>query len=455
MPLHKSAIMKPMNSREKLFASFLCSGIVFAGFLLFAGSALALTQPVFSVGVNPPVIYRGDTVFVNITATNFNASSTMFEWYKNGVIDSVNSGVGKETYSFTASAPQTFGVTTISLKLIVKPGGDFADAQQTLPLPIVTLPEGGTPDTGSTGNIPTIETRAIELLALPSNNPDPGETVTIRVRSSDFDLDRSRYRWTVNGVTPKGAEQGVGAKSYSLTAGKTGTNYSIRVTVTPPSGSALSKTAVVRSFDMPLYWWADSVIPLWYRGKALPSIGSDIRIAALPNLPGVNPKTLLYTWQFNNNYVDNQSGVGKNVFRFTPQFPVRETIKVRVQNANGSIDKEKSIEISPFEPLVRAYELKPLEGIDFVRSLTLRAARGGDTLDVIAEPFFFPLRDFANLAFRWSANGNDLAEAEKRPNVLTIQSAEDTVRRHSFSVSVENKKSGGQTARKTFDIEFK
>lgn len=449
--------MRPMNKGEKIFVSFLCSGIVFAGFLLFTGSALALTQPIFSVGVNPPLIYRGDTVFVTVTATNFNASSTIFEWHKNGVLDSVNSGFGKDSYFFAASAPQTFGVTTLNLKLIVKPGGDFADAQQTFPLPIVTIPEGGTPGTDDPdGGIPTIETRDIELLALPSNNPDQEETVTVSVRSSDFDLDRSSYRWTVNGATPKGAEQGIGAKSYSFTSGRTGTSYSVKVTVTPPSGSTLSKTAIVRSFDMPLYWWADSVIPLWYRGKALPTLGSEVKIAALPNLPGVNPKTLLYTWQFNNNYVGNQSGVGKNVFRFTPQFSgVRETIMVRVQNASGSIDKEKTIAIQPFEPMVRTYELKPLEGVNFIRSLTLHAATGGDTMDVIAEPFFFPLRNIADLIFRWRVNGTEVTEAAEHPNILTIQSEAGIQRRHSFSVSIENKKDNNQGAQRAFDIEYR
>lgn len=444
-----------MNSREKLFASFLCSGIVFAGFLLFAGSTFALTQPIFSVGVNPPVIYRGDTVFVTITATNFNASSTVFEWHKNGVLDTANSGAGKSDYSFIASAPQTFGVITLNLKLIVMPGGDFADAQQTLPLPIITLPESGTSGSGGTDDgVPGIETRSVELLALPSNNPDPGETVTVSVRSSDFDLDRASYRWTVNGAAPKGAEQGVGAKSYSFTAGKTGTSYSVKVTVTPPSGSALSKTAVVRSFDMPLYWWADSVVPAWYRGKALPSIGSDVRIAALPNLPGVNPKTLLYSWEFNNNFAGNQSGVGKSVFRFTPQFPVRETIMVRVQNASGSIDKEKTVEISPLDPFVRAYELKPLEGIQFSRILKSLSVQRETFLDVIAEPFFFPLKNFRDLAFQWSSGGKAAQEQKENPNILSIQSGSNARGRFPISVIIKNKKDDGQQAHNSFEVEF-
>lgn len=456
MPSRKGATMKPMSAKEKLFFFFLLSGTILAGSLLFAGNVLALTQPIFNITANPPVIYRGDTAFVTVTPSNFNASSTVFEWRKNGVLDAANSGTGRSEYSFIASAPSTFGITTLTLKLVVKPGGDFADAQQTLPLPIITLPEEGAPGTiPGSGGIPAIETRSIELLVLPSNNPDPGETVTVSVMSSDFDLDRANYRWTVNGTAPKDAQQGVGAKSYTFTAGKTGTSYSVKVAVTPPSGSALSKTAVVRSFDMPMYWWADSVIPLWYRGKALPSIGSEVKITALPNLPGVNPKTLLYSWEFNNNFVGTQSGVGKSVFRFTPQFPVRETIKVRVQNASGSIDKEKTVEIQTFEPLVRAYELKPLEGVEFIRSLTLRAARGGETIDVIAEPFFFPLRNFADLIFQWRINGTDIADAGDHPNILTIQSADDTVRRHSFSVSVENKKDDTQKAQKSFDAEYR
>lgn len=447
--------MKPMNSWEKLFASFLCSGIVFAGFLLFAGSVFALTQPIFSIGVNPPVIYRGDTVFVAVTATNFNASSTVFKWHKNGVLDSANSGVGKDSYSFIASAPQTFGVTTLTLKLIIKPGGDFAEAQQTIPLPIVTLPEEGAPGTiPGSGGVPAIETRSIELLALPSNNPDPGEVVTVSVRSSDFDLDRASYRWTVNGTTLKDAQQGVGVKSYSFVAGKTGINYSVRVSATPSAGTTLSKTIAVRSFDMPLYWWADSIVPSWFRGKALPSIGSDVHIAALSNLPGVNPKTLLYSWEFNNNFVGNQSGVGKTVFRFTPQFPVRETIKVRVQNASGSIDKEKTVEIPSYEPLVRAYELRPFEGVHFSRVLKSLSVQRETFLDVIAEPFFFPLKNFRDLAFQWSSGGKTAEKQEESPNILSIKSGPNAYGRFPISVIVRDKKDDSQQAQYLFDIDF-
>ncbi|MDO8600269.1 MAG: hypothetical protein Q7R73_01445 [bacterium] len=454
-------IIKKMGKREKLFLIFLLSGSVFAGSLLFFGNVYALTQPVYTIDVDPPVIFRGDTVFINVTPINFDASTAVFEWYKNGVLDSANSGVGKGTYSLTASASETLGLTTITMRLVVKPGGEFADAQQTLPLSVVTLPEGGVPGAGGApgttpgGGIPGIETRSIELLALPSNNPDPGEVITVSVRSSDIDLDRSSFRWVVNGVAPRDT-QGIGAKSHTFTAGKTGTNYSISVTVTPPTGTALSKTTAVRSFDMPLYWWADSTTPSWYRGKALPSIGSDVHITALPNLPGVNPRTLLYTWRFNDNYIGAQSGVGKNVFRFTPQFlGVRETIAVRVQNTSGSIDKEKNIEIPSLEPFVRVYELKPLEGVDFIRALTLRAARGGETIDLIAEPFFFPLRNVADLSFRWNLNGDAIPSTAERPRILTIRSAADTLRRHTISVLVENKKDDIQKTQRSVDIEFR
>lgn len=459
--------MKPMMFREKLFAAFLCSGIAFAAVLLFVGDARALIRPEFTVAVDPPIVYRGDAVIVAIIPTNFNASSTVFEWRLDTVLDAGQSGLGRDKYSFVADAPETFGSKLITVRLSIKPGGDFTETQRTVPIPVITLPEtrpaadgdlsNALPD-GINGirNVPHIDVRSVELLALPSNNPDPGETVTVSVRSSDIDLDRSSFRWSVNGAIPRDAQQGIGAKSYSFAAGKTGTNYSVSVTVTPPAGAALSKTTAVRSFDMPMYWWADSVAPAWFRGKTLPSVGSETTVAALPNLPGVNPKTLLYSWEFNNNFIGSQSGIGKNTFRFAPQFAgVRETVKVRVQNANGSIDKEGTAVIPEFEPFVRVYEFKPLEGVEFIRALTVRAARGGETIDVVAEPFFFPLRNLADLAFRWRVNGADVASAAERPEILTVQSEENTRRRHSFSVLVENKQKNAQKTEKKFEIDFK
>ncbi|MBI2055551.1 MAG: hypothetical protein HYT42_01520, partial [Candidatus Sungbacteria bacterium] len=51
---------------------------------------------------------------------------------------------------------------------------------------------------------------------------------------------------------------------------------------------------VIRAISAPLYWWADTTTPHWYKGKALPSLGSRVTVLALADVPDAGE--LNYRW---------------------------------------------------------------------------------------------------------------------------------------------------------------
>src|SRR3990167_990636 len=145
------------------------------------------------------------------------------------------------------------------------------------------------------------------LVSVAPENPSPQETVIITLKSYLANLDSVSISWTVNGKT---SAVGVGKKTFSVTAPDAGAEVRVSATIALPDGN-IEKAVVLRPAVMALLWQANNAyVPPFYKGKALPTADSQIKIVALPEIKSgsqmVSPKNMTYAWK--KDYTNNPDG---------------------------------------------------------------------------------------------------------------------------------------------------
>src|SRR3990167_3192742 len=133
-------------------------------------------------------------------------------------------------------------------------------------------------------------------------NPAPNENTSITLSSYANNLDSVLISWSVNG---KSVLSGIGKKSFSVNAGAAGSETSVVATISLPDG-AIDTRIIIRPAVMVLLWQAnDSYVPPFYKGRALPTPDSEVKVVAMPEIKSgsgfVDSKKMTPIWeQFGN-----------------------------------------------------------------------------------------------------------------------------------------------------------
>ncbi len=262
----------------------------------------------------------------------------------------------------------------------------------------------------------------VSLAADPSS-PSPRSQYIVTASTPTFDKNFAAFEWTVDGKS-RPEFSGVGANSITLTAGAVGSVKKISVSVSRPTGDGGSSSLTVIPSELSLPWIAETSVPAWYRGKALPTPGAVVHIVAVPRIviggSALKPEGLIYRWRIDSDK-ESLTGAGKRVFLFTASTLPETThqIDVSVEDIDGRIRKDGRVLITTdAAPRIVLYASSPLGGTE-PRSAGSAAGRPG-LFDVIAEPFFFPLASAASLAYDWLVDGNAVPASTQNPRVVTI-----------------------------------
>ena len=268
---------------------------------------------------------------------------------------------------------------------------------------VTALPAGSQP------SLFTLRTSAL--------NPDPGTAIELEVVSSAFDRAAASYQWSVNGI-PDSGRSGTGRYQVTIPAGGDGETKKIAVAVATTTGGRTQQASVtVQAVSAPLYWWADTAVPYWYKGKALPTLHTTVTATALPNIP--NAAGLNYRWEFNGALIPSNSGIGKMSASFTLDFPVEERIRVTMEQLQGSFKKAAATTAKPLAPAVAIYELRPLRGIVFERALSTFRALDGESYDFTAHSFYLGTKPQA-LSYRWTLNNREIEGVSGKPWIVSF-----------------------------------
>lgn len=410
--------------------------VVSAALLLSAWGGIALSQtvPAFSLNVAPVLPLAGDTITVSVTPENFAATSTVFTWYRDDAKLAASSGLGRSSLAVPTD-PAT--AEAFRVRVEVKPGTGFSPTEQSTL--VSTLPN---PARQEEAIADITSGFSLEASAL---SPNAGETVSVEVVTFAFDKNAANYQWYVNGALDR-AQSGRGAWRMSVAAPPEGGKRTIRVDITTPSGQGRSQSLTIQTASAPLYWWTDTSVPYWYKGKALPSVGSQITMMALPSTRSTSQ--LSFQWQINGSIVSQSSGVGRQTFSFRLGVPIEERIEVRMRDFAETFDKSVEGGIAPVEPQVGIYEVRPLRGVVYETSLREFSAPSGEPHDFVAVPFFFPRT--ADLSYRWGLNGEKFIGAPPDPWKFILTSKAGAQSSDALSVTVED--SARQAVRATTDL---
>ena len=300
---------------------------------------------------------------------------------------------------------------------------------------------------------------ALSITATP-RAPAPGEPVSIRAATPSIAKDGLFFSWTINGKARPDLS-GLGADTVKLTAGTLGSTTHISVAVRQGRTAIGSVSLAIPISRLSLVWSAETYIPRWYKGKALPVEQSTVDITAIPeviiNGTTIAPENLMYHWSYDDQ--DNiQQGVGKRSFRIrTRDFPQSShDIRLVVEDISHTLYQEGRLFIQSTEPQGEIYALTPMGGIAAQTALQNNnfSAPTRGSYDFVFEPFFFPITTRSNLSYQWSLNNTPLVGIPENPYFLTIDGTQQQGTQAAISLSAKSTSAYIPTVYRSFTMSF-
>ncbi len=286
----------------------------------------------------------------------------------------------------------------------------------------------------------------ISISTIPTN-PKPGEKITATVESFGMDLMSASITWQYNGTV---VAVGTGKTAIVVTAPRSGAVGALSVSATSTEGSA-SATVLIRPASVDVIWEAvDSYVPPFYKGKALPAVGATLRAVAIPSASA--PKTISYSWQHNDDAVQNQSGTNKNSVTIKTDV-LSNNESFLVSASGGSFSGGGSTAVTLRSPDVVLYQKSngfinyahgSIGDMDiFLPGVTLRA-----------EPFNFtvaqPIEQALSIGFNLDETSFVGTTNALELSITKPEQGGDS----SFAVTIRSLKERLQSAKRTFTLHF-
>ncbi|MEK7133410.1 MAG: hypothetical protein AAB771_01840 [Patescibacteria group bacterium] len=271
-------------------------------------------------------------------------------------------------------------------------------------------------------------------------NPTPNSPVTAKVKSFQFDVNRAAITWEVDGKIVSG---GLSEKTIQLIAPDLGKTKKITVYVTTADEIKASQSLILSGNDLDFLWEAMTFVPTGYKGKALPTAGSTVRISAIPYLfkdgAKLPPESLIYEWSLDFKRKISDSGAGKDSFVFSLENNKNHTIILKISDRSETVSFEKGFTVSGDNtlPEILFYEEHPLEGPIYRRAFSGNIGLRAGDLSLRAEPFYFSRENIANLSYEWKMNNQPLAAGEK-PNVLNLLAPAEDEGKATIEINVKH-----------------
>lgn len=292
---------------------------------------------------------------------------------------------------------------------------------------------------------------------LAPNNPAPNEEIIATLSSYSSNLDTVLISWSVDGRI---VLSGIGKKSFSFQTPDSGKEINVVAVISLPDGE-VSKSITVRPNFMTLLWQADdSHVPPFYKGKALPTTGSAVKIVALPEIKNgsgiTDPRNVTYSWKkdFTNN-VDG-SGYGKNYFVYINDFlDGSNTISVTASTIDQKYSSKASIEVKTIEPKIMFYKKDPKLGILWENALSDGHVVEGSEV-IMADPYYISPADIGipTLKFNWFINDFQIAVESYRKNQLPVAVQAGTSGTSTIRLEIESTDKIFQSTKREISVQF-
>lgn len=297
---------------------------------------------------------------------------------------------------------------------------------------------------------------ALSLIASPSS-PSPGQTVTVQAATPTFDKNAAFFSWSINGKV-RSDLSGAGKDLITFVADTVGSQTRVAVDISRSGSEGRSVSLTIVTSDLSLPWFAETYVPKWYKGKALPVVDSVVRVVAIPQvvLGGgtVRPEDLIYQWGLDDEE-NALSGIGQRVFRVkVSDLPgASHHVQVTVEDQGKRIQKSGELFIVPIAgPRVTVYEVSPLGGVNPRVAVSVISTNKRGLMDFSVEPFFFSASTRKLLSYKWSVGGSGVRGAPTNPNLITLNTEGLAPGEIPVSVSVDDQDEIVPQAIKAFSL---
>jgi len=296
------------------------------------------------------------------------------------------------------------------------------------------------------------------LVSVVPENPAPHENTTVVLKSYVNNLDAAMITWSLDGKTVASA---IGKKSFSFTAPAAGIEASVVVTVTLPDGPVETKINIKPSV-MVLLWQAnDSYVPPFYKGKALPTPDSEVKVVAMPEIRAlgsglVDSKNMTYYWKkdYTNN-VDG-SGYGKNYFTFINDYlEDSNNVSVTASTLDQSSSASGSVDMGMVEPKILFYKSDSNLGTNWDQALRdPHGIQGNEVVEAV--PYFISPKELQHpyLVWNWFINDARVSLTSFRKNLMPLQAEAGTHGTSKLRLEIANQSKLFQATSKEITIEF-
>lgn len=243
-------------------------------------------------------------------------------------------------------------------------------------------------------------------------NPGSYEDVLLTISSPFVDMGKAEVTWSLDG---KIALKGIGAENLRFKTGPIGNINKIGVVIRTLDGNIIYKDLIIAPSDVDMLWEAYTYTPAFYKGKALDTQESLVKIVAIPNMIDKNgnklsAENLIYKWKTKGELRTDSSGYGKNIFAFRNDIvPVLETIEVEVSSVDNGPVANESLTLSITDTKSIIYKNDPILGVLFNEAIFDTINMSENEVRFSAYPFFFStLTNQEKVSYHWKMNGKAL-----------------------------------------------
>ncbi len=294
-------------------------------------------------------------------------------------------------------------------------------------------------------------------LIVSTDNPEPGQTITVTAKSYEVDINSSNIIWNVDG---KVVQKGIGLNKFEITAPPVGKKIKLTVTAVNIHGQSLITSISIGGTSVDMITETDGYNPTIFKQKINPVFQNKVKIISIPHLTnssGVeyDPKTLIYTWKKDGIVLDSLSGYGKQSISLIGDVVARSySITVDVHSKDSITKGRGATFIDVREPTVELYANDPLYGPMLNKSLTTITHIGSEKeLGILAVPFGFNKPRSSELSYTWLINGTERPELSSNQS-LVLRSPDGSSGNSTIQLGISNVVNILQRASTNFSVIF-
>lgn len=277
----------------------------------------------------------------------------------------------------------------------------------------------------------------------------PHSEVILEASSLFTPLNTANITWLINGEPIEGQQ---GSPRQRVLLGDLGVPMSITINA-DVAGRTITKNITILPSLIDTIWEAQTEVPPFYRGKAVPSNDSLVRTLAIPYFGSAFAQgDVSFKWK-NGNTANITSGTSQNAGQFLSGW-VKTNTDINVTASLHGQEISQKTSVPSLAPQALVYEVSPTQGILTQKAFRDSIKRDLPELTMYAIPFGTSRPDIDNnkIFYTWNVSGVDVQkDADATGRIITLSRNESQAKEAtSISIATQHSRKVMQSAKSAF-----